>query len=112
MNSQDFINAGYRQFKETGIRNAEYLLQKAICDGDGIKYYLDVYAYFLQGEEVFEAQVQFSKNLKPYNVTFWLFGSVEEVEKVFEEMWEKMNFDHKEREQQPSEINLEKFSRF
>lgn len=70
MNSQDFIDAGYRRFEETGISGAEYLLQKRIYDVIGTKYYLNVFAYILQGEEVFEADVHFAKNLKPYIVKF------------------------------------------
>ncbi|MHC5779695.1 hypothetical protein [Nostoc sp.] len=97
MNSQDFLTAGYRQYKETGFRAAEFLLQKRICDVNGTKYFINIYLYDLKGEEVFDSEVRFTKNLKLYSITVSSFQSVEEIEKIFEDLWERMCFDYQER---------------
>ncbi|MHC5827479.1 MAG: hypothetical protein ACYT04_69260, partial [Nostoc sp.] len=75
MNSQDFLEAGYRQYKEVGFRHADFLLQKRIYDVNGTKYFLNIYSYNLKGEEAFEAEVNFSKNLKLYSISVFSFQS-------------------------------------
>ncbi|MEH1788866.1 hypothetical protein [Nostoc sp.] len=97
MNSQDFLEAGYMQYSETGFRAAEFLLQKRIYDGNGTKYFINIYAYDLQGKEVLDSEVQFTKNLKLYCIAVSKFQSVEEIEKIFEDLWERMCFDYQER---------------
>jgi predicted hydrocarbon binding protein len=97
MNSQDFLAAGYRQYKETSFRHAEFLLQKRIYDVIGTKYFINIYLYDLQGEEVFDSETQFTKNLKLYCIAVSRFQSVEEIEKIFEDLWERMCFDYQER---------------
>lgn len=97
MNLQDFLEAGYRQYKETGFRAAEFLLQKCICDVNGTKYFLNIYLYKIQNKEVFDSEARFTKNLKLYCITVSSFQSVEEIEKIFEDLWERMCFDYQER---------------
>ncbi|MEH2384897.1 MAG: hypothetical protein V7K14_03700 [Nostoc sp.] len=97
MNSQDFLEAGYRQYKETGFRAAEFLLQKRIFDVNGTKYFLNIYLYNLESKEVFDSEVRFTKNLKLYSITVSEFQSVEEIENIFEDLWERMCFDYQER---------------
>jgi hypothetical protein len=97
MNSQDFLAAGYKEYKETGFRKAEFLLQKRIYDVIGTKYFLNIYAYDLEGKEVLDSEVQFTKNLKLYCIAVSSFQSVEEIEKIFEDLWERMSFDYQER---------------
>lgn len=96
MKSEDFLAAGYRQYKEA-FRAAELLLQKRIYDVIGTKYYLNVYLYNIEGKEVFDADVRFTKNLKLYCIAVSSFQSVEEIEKIFEDLWERMCFDYQER---------------
>lgn len=97
MNSQDFLEAGYKQYQKTGFRHAEFLLQKRIYDVIGTKYFLNIYLYNLKGKEAFDSEVQFTKNLKLYCIAVSEFQSVEEIEKIFEDLWERMCFDYKER---------------
>ena len=97
MNSQDFLAAGYRQYKEVGFRHADFLLQKRICDANGTKYFLNIYSYNLKGEEAFESEVTLTKNLKLFTIGVSSFQSVEEIERIFEELWERMCFDYEER---------------
>lgn len=97
MNLQDFLEAGYRQYKETGFRAAEFLLKKRIYDVIGTKYFLNAYLYNIEGKEMFDAEVRFTKNLKLYCITVSSFQSVEEIEKIFEDLWERMCFDYQER---------------
>jgi hypothetical protein len=97
MNSQDFLEAGYRQYKNTGFRTSELLLQKRICDVNGTKYFLNIYLYNIEGKEMFDAEARFTKNLKLYSISVSSFQSVEEIEKIFEDLWERMCFDYQER---------------
>jgi hypothetical protein len=106
MNLQDFLDAGYRQYKETGFRAAELLLQKRIYDVIGTKYFpelsespalLNAYLYNIEDKELFDAEVRFTKNLKLYYITVSSFESVEEIEKIFEDLWERICFDYQDR---------------
>ncbi|QKQ75658.1 hypothetical protein [Nostoc sp. TCL240-02] len=97
MNSQDFLASGYMRYKNTGFRKAEFLLQKRIYDVIGTKYFINIYACDLQGKEVLDSEVQFTKNLKLYCITVSKFQSAEEIEKIFEDLWERMCFDYQER---------------
>ncbi|MFK0731391.1 MAG: hypothetical protein ACFKPT_02730 [Gloeotrichia echinulata GP01] len=97
MKSEDFLEAGYRQYKEVGFRHAEFLLQKRIRDVNGTKYFLNIYIYDLKGKEVLDSEARFTKNLKLYSISVSSFQSVEEVEKIFEDLWERMHFDYQER---------------
>ncbi|QLE47880.1 hypothetical protein FD724_07540 [Nostoc sp. C057] len=97
MNSQYFLEAGYRQYQETGFRHADFLLQKRIYDVIGTKYFLNIYVYNIESREAFDSEVRFTKNLKLYCITVSKFQSVEEIEKIFEDLWERMCFDYQER---------------
>ncbi|MFN6572410.1 hypothetical protein [Dendronalium sp. ChiSLP03b] len=98
MNSEDFINAGYRRYKEVGSRLADFILQKRIYDVIGTKYFLNIYAYTLEGKEVLDSEVRFTKNLKLFTISVSMFQSVEEIESIFEELWERMCFDYCDRQ--------------
>ncbi|MBN3875195.1 hypothetical protein [Nostoc sp. JL23] len=104
INLQDFLDAGYRQYKEVGFRHADFLLQKRIYDVIGTKYFLNIYAYNLKGEELFEAEARFSKNLKLFTIGVSEFQSVEEIEKIFEDLWERMCFDYQEKSAPPEKF--------
>ena len=97
MNSQEFLDAGYRRYKNTGFRKAEFLLQKRIYDVIGTKYFLNIYVYNIEIKEAFDSEARFTKNLKLYCINVSEFQSVEEIEKIFEELWERMCFDYQER---------------
>ena len=100
MNSLQFLEAGYKQHRADNMHRADFLLQKRIYDVIGTKYYLNIYCYVNKElEETFQAEVQFYQQSKPLNACFWLFESVEEVEVIFEEMWERMRFDYLEQKQ-------------
>lgn len=89
MISEDFINSGYTKYKNTDFRAAEFFLQKRIYDVIGTKYFLNIYVYNLEGKEVLDSEVQFTKNLKLYCIAVSKFQSVEEIEKIFEDLWER-----------------------
>jgi hypothetical protein len=98
MNSLDFLDAGCRRYSETGMRHTDFLLQKRIYDVIGTKYWLNIYCYInKESKERFEAEVQFRRKGKPLNAYYWHFQSIEEVESVFEELWNNMCFYYSER---------------
>jgi hypothetical protein len=42
---ENFLDAGYKKFKQTFLNNADFGLQKCIRDDNGKKYYITVFVY-------------------------------------------------------------------
>jgi hypothetical protein len=103
MTTEDFIKAGYQRF-DAGLEDrwAECLLQKAIRDEAGMKYFLNVYPWSLTrgyGLPVrgHEAEVSFNRGEDCFVVSLHHreHHTVESIESFFEEVWSKMGADRK-----------------
>lgn len=96
---QDWLDAGYKQYKETH-KSAEFLLQKRIDDEYGKKYFVNAWVYNwkeFQGRNPSlpdysfapDVQFQFDDGRPTMNVELILSNehTIETVEKEFENLW-------------------------
>jgi len=104
MNIENWLSAGYKRFEISGSREAnrlaDFLLQRAITDEVGRKYFITVYCYDNKklplsvvklkiGEYSFMPTSHFSlgDNRPFFSIDMNAPTSIEEVEEYFEKFW-------------------------
>lgn len=107
LTAQDFIDKGYKQFKQTNWNHSDFGLQKCVYDDKGKKYYITVWAYdWTKHPELhtispmsFEPDLQF-KLPEGLSMNFQLLlnndSTVDQIETKVEEIWIKLGCLHYE----------------
>jgi len=104
---QDFLNAGYRNFTQRGVKQyTDEGFQKKITDDSGIRYFITVFIYdwkdFPQVIDVkknrysYEPDVQFRTD-NPVNVQLLSPESIEEIETKLDTIWKALGCPYYER---------------
>lgn len=90
---EDFIQAGYKKFKDSFKTYAEFGLQKKVTDVEGVLYFITLYAYnfeaFPQANKKwsFETDVQFRPEEGSVNIRLQV-EDIQVAEARIRKMWE------------------------
>ena len=98
---QDWLDAGYKRYNGSRLKNADFLLQKRFDDANGKKYFIDVWVYehskheyYIKNSAIppvaFQPEVQFQRGEDmPLNMTFIMNNdsTIAEVEQQVECLW-------------------------
>lgn len=103
LTAQDFLDAGYRKFDYTGLRNqAAFGLQKRFGDDTGIKYFITIWAYapYRTGTDwSFSPDLQFSRHGKAtMNIELLLDSdaTVQSIEEDVANLWDTLDANYYE----------------